>query len=143
MEHNYEVKTSNRVLTVATGAMGEKQKIFYRLGVFFFCYISGHRAGREWTRVDQGARLRDVLNITLQSSLPWLLSQSPSLASLFSQLPGSDKFFTGTPSLRPQKKGFWMLTLHHSVFFIMFSYSSTTGCVFTFFSKQHKSRLKG
>ena len=68
MEHNYEVKTSNRVLTVATGVMGEKQKIFYRLGVFFFCYISGHRAGREWTRVDQGARLRDVLNITLQSS---------------------------------------------------------------------------
>jgi len=35
MEHNYEVKTSNRVLTVATGVMGEKQKIFYRLGVFF------------------------------------------------------------------------------------------------------------
>ena len=144
MEHNYKVKTSNRVLTVAR-SNGRITEDFLWLGVCLFSdlYISGHRA-RE--RVDQGwpgCKIAWSSQHYTPVRLPWLLWQSPSLASLFSQLPGSDKFFTGTPSLRPQKKGFWMLTLHHSVFFIMFSYSSTTGCVFTFFSKQHKSRLKG
>jgi len=69
MEHNYEVKTSNRVLTVARSSGRITEDFLWLAGwVFYDTYLVTER-GREWTRVDQeGARLRDVLNITLQSS---------------------------------------------------------------------------
>jgi len=146
MEHNYEVKTSNRVLTVARSD-GRISEDFLSAG--WVCFLI-HIWSQSEERVDPGwgwCKIAWCSKHYTPVLLPWLLWQSPSLASLFSQLTGCDKFsLTGThqvSSLHPQKKGFWMLRLHHSVFFIMFSYSSTTCCVFTFFSKQHKSRLKG
>ena len=137
-------KTSNRVLTVARSS-GRITEDFLWLGVLW--YISGHRA-REI--VDQGW---PGCKIAWCSKHYTPHSSPPSLAALTKSFIGfiilsidwlaATSFHSLGHQVSTHRKGFWMLRLHHSVFFIMFSYSSTTCCVLTFFSKQHKSRLKG